>query len=449
MTVRLKDAIFDCVPAGHYALAALLRLVDVVETDAVPTAAVECSAQPRLLVNPGFVGRHAGTPEKLLMLVMHEVHHVLLGHTRTLPAASRADNLVFDAVINAMLSRAFPQPAYTALLRDFYRDDRFPECLLRPPEGWEPAIGVVPAPPALIDEALAPALEVYRALYSKEGATYDDLRRVLTAFVALDGERLGEVPLLGEHDGHRHAGTAAQVFADAVAGIAREWPASLGPWRGTTTAELATGLLRVRREPGARTKLRELIATVAGVRDYGTVALHAAESTVEIQSPVPGFDRRAFITRALGATPLLYRHEAANHRQVAHGERVHVYVDVSGSMQGIREALYGAVLDCAAYVHPQVHLFSTRIAEATLEQVRRGHCSSTGGTDIRCVTRHMAAHGVRRAVVLTDGEVGSPDAAGAQVLRRVRLGVAYTGPNAATRDLAAYARTSVTLPLAR
>jgi hypothetical protein len=164
---------------------------------------------------------------------------------------------------------------------------------------------------------------------------------------------------------------------------------------------------------------------------------------------VPGFDRRALVTRALGATPLLYRHEAANHRQVAHGERVHVYPDVSSSMQGIREALYGAVLDSAAYMHPQVHLFSTRIAEATLEQVRRGHCSSTGGTDIRCVTRHMAAHGVRRAVVLTDGEVGSPDAAGAQVLRRVRLGVAYTGANAATRDLAAYARSSVTLPLAR
>lgn len=449
MTMRLKDRIFDCVPAGHYALAALLRLVDVVETDEVPTAAVECHAQPRLLVNPGFVERHADTPEKLLMLVMHEVHHVLLGHTRTLPVATRADNLVFDAVINAMLSRAFPQPAYTALLRNFYRDDRFPECLLRPPEGWQPEIGEVATPPALGDEALAPALEVYRALYSREGATYADLRRVLAAFVALDGERIEAVPLLGDHDGHRRAGLAAEVFADAVAGIAREWPASLGPWRGTTTAELATGLLRVRREPGARTKLRELIARVAGVSSRNIGARRATEFAVEVQSPVPGFDRRAVVARAIGTTQLLYRHEVPNQPPVSIGERVHVYLDVSGSMEGIREALYGAVLDCAAYVHPQVHLFSTRVAEATLAQVRRGHCSSTGGTDIRCVTRHMAAHRVRRAVVLTDGEVGTPDAAGAQVLRRVRLGVAYTGPNAATRDLAAYARASVTLPPAR
>ena len=39
--MNLKDQLFDCLPAGRYALAGLLRLVDIVETDAVPTAAVE------------------------------------------------------------------------------------------------------------------------------------------------------------------------------------------------------------------------------------------------------------------------------------------------------------------------------------------------------------------------------------------------------------------------
>ncbi|MGI9152565.1 MAG: hypothetical protein ACR2IY_01635, partial [Rubrivivax sp.] len=34
----LKDRLFECMPAGRYALAGLLRLLDVVETDAVPTA---------------------------------------------------------------------------------------------------------------------------------------------------------------------------------------------------------------------------------------------------------------------------------------------------------------------------------------------------------------------------------------------------------------------------
>jgi hypothetical protein len=63
--------------------------MDIVESDEVPTAAVECQLQPRLLINPGFVEKHAETPEKLLVLVMHELHHVLLGHTTLFPAVTK------------------------------------------------------------------------------------------------------------------------------------------------------------------------------------------------------------------------------------------------------------------------------------------------------------------------------------------------------------------------
>ena len=73
----IAERILDCFPSGNYALSALLRLVDIVETDQVPTAAVECRAQPRMLVNPEFVDSYAQTPEKLLMLVMHELYLML------------------------------------------------------------------------------------------------------------------------------------------------------------------------------------------------------------------------------------------------------------------------------------------------------------------------------------------------------------------------------------
>ena len=51
----LAARILDAFPAGSYALSGLLRLLDVVETEEVQTAAVECVAQPRLLINPRFV----------------------------------------------------------------------------------------------------------------------------------------------------------------------------------------------------------------------------------------------------------------------------------------------------------------------------------------------------------------------------------------------------------
>ena len=55
----IADRILDAFPSGSYALSALLRLMDIVESTEVPTAAVECRAQPRLLVNPEFLAQHA------------------------------------------------------------------------------------------------------------------------------------------------------------------------------------------------------------------------------------------------------------------------------------------------------------------------------------------------------------------------------------------------------
>mgnify|MGYP003335940025 CR=1 FL=1 len=116
----LTDRILDCFPSGSYALTALLRLLDIVESRAIPTAAVECRVQPRMLINPDFVDRHAATPEKLLMLVMHELHHVLLGHTTMFSRSTVIDNFVFDAVINGLLCRMFEEPQYTSFFTDYY-----------------------------------------------------------------------------------------------------------------------------------------------------------------------------------------------------------------------------------------------------------------------------------------------------------------------------------------
>lgn len=448
--MNLKDQLFDCLPAGRYALAGLLRLVDIVETDAVPTAAVECHAQPRLLINPAFVAQHASTPEKLMMLVLHEVHHVLLGHTRRLSGSATADNFVLDCVINALLCRMFPQPAYTALFRDFYRDDVFPACLLRPPLDWNPVIGKVPVPPALAGTDCGPARQVYQSLYSKEGASYADIRTVLRAFLARREKVLADVPLLGDHEGSAQgrATASGNVLAGAVEDIVRHWPSTPEPIRGLSMNELLRdSRLHVARGPSRRQQLRELIGKVAGAAGTGRGVRRPTLAGIQIESPVPCADRRAMVSRALGATPLLYRAPLQTRQPMPAQERVHIYVDVSGSVEGIKGALYGAVLDCEALVHPQVHLFSTRVAEITPAQLRAGMCKSTGGTDIRCVTRHMARHRVRRAVLLTDGYVGAADAAGCKTLERARLGVAYVGANTNRDSLERHADASITLEL--
>lgn len=148
--------------------------------------------------------------------------------------------------------------------------------------------------------------------------------------------------------------------------------------------------------------------------------------------------------RALGAPVLLHPACVPQPERIPDAERVHLYLDVSGSMDGLREALYGAALDCRAWLHPVVHLFSTRVDDLTLAQLAAGECRSTGGTDLRCVTAHMRRHRVRRAVLLTDGWVGEPTGEDARTLRSLRLGVAYV-PGHDTRALRPFARHEVLL----
>src|SRR5687768_13082831 len=107
----LVQRVLDAVPARSYAMQALLSLLRIEVSTSVPTAAVSCTRRPVLLMNPEFVDAHCRSDEHLFLLVMHELHHILLGHTRLFPRPTPAHNLAFDAVINAMLVARFPQEA--------------------------------------------------------------------------------------------------------------------------------------------------------------------------------------------------------------------------------------------------------------------------------------------------------------------------------------------------
>src|ERR1019366_10384375 len=157
---------------------------------------------------------------------------------------------------------------------------------------------------------------------------------------------------------------------------------------------------------------------------------------MEPPPPIPRLDRRSIVLRALGNEPLLHAAQVPLRRMVRSGEHVHIYLDVSGSMDQVKGPLYGAVLDCEEFVHPRVHLFSTKVADITLAELRRGVCKSTGGTDLACVADHMQANRVRRALIVTDGWVGKPSGQHRHTLSAAKLAVALLGSTTNTSDLA-------------
>ena len=325
----LTRRVLDAVPAGSYAMQALLSLARIEVSADVPTAAVTCERRPALLVNPDFVAAHCRTDEHLFMLVMHELYHVLLGHTRLYPVMTPAHNLAFDAVINAMLVARFPAVAYTSFFTELYAKESAALRLLAPP-----------GEPPIEEPALA---ALHAALYSHRQVTAREVFDRISRDAACQAPDLSR--LLGNHGRPGEPQSPIDTeFAEAVRSIAGDWPAEPG------TRGLGGALAKRRVAP--ETPGQRVLAAVRRAL-LGAASLpggpRRTHSPLLVATPVPDLrDRRASVSRALGRWPLLNAGSVSVRRPGL--GRAEVYFDVSGSVNDVAAALvWGAAGTPRAY----------------------------------------------------------------------------------------------------
>jgi hypothetical protein len=389
----LVRRILDAVPARSYALGALLSLLRVEASEDVPTACVSCERRPVLRVNPRFVKEHCRTDAHLFILVMHELHHVLLGHTRLFPRPTLAHNVAFDAVINALLCARFPEQAYTSFFSGYYRKEKGPLRLLAPPR-WK--------------ENPDPLDVLHEALYAGE-ATADEVFHAITREVEVE-ELLIEM-LLGSHGGEQADGdwgaeTTDPKVVEAIRRIVETWPPPRDPIRGRSLADVLKQMTVTPEAAVAAAVRKATRDALLGAADRGRRQSRRTAGPAPVLVPLPDpADRRARVARALGATPLLYW-SVANDRRGRDEGAAHVYLDVSSSTDPWIEALYGALASLRRHIAPDVHLFSTRLETVPLGALRDGVRTTTGGTDVQCVLDHALASRARRVLIVTDGYVG-------------------------------------------
>ena len=419
---ELVRRVLDAVPARSHALGALLSLFRVEASTAVPTACVTCERRPVLRVNPSFVAAHCRSDAHLFVLVMHELHHVLLGHTRLFPRVTPAHNLAFDAVVNALLCARFPEEAYTSFFTGIYGREKGPLRLLAPP--GRPVV----RPRNL--EAL------HEALYEGR-ATADEVFHAIVKEVQLLAIPIDK--LLGSHGGADGRwgteGPADPLVVDAIRRIVEKWPPPRDPIRGRSLAD-ALKSMTLTPHDAAGAVLRAARKALLGAADRGRRTSRRADGPRPAEVPLPDpRDRRAGIARALGSTPVLYRSELVDRRGRQDGA-AHVYLDVSGSMDAWIEELYGALARLSRHLAPDVHLFSTRVETVPLRALKDGARTTTGGTDVRCVLEHALRGRARRVLIVSDGYVGEapPDLARAVRARGVEVRVLLT-PGGFRRDL--------------
>ena len=453
-----------CLPAATFEMETLCRLAGIKASREIPSAAVECTFRPRLLLNPDFVRQYCARDEHLFLLVMHELWHVILAHTRLYPRATLANNIAFDAIINAGLARQFEAPEYRGFFEAINKADEFPGCLLRPPEGW-------PANPQYIDAKDAPpgARQIIERLYPPNNRSrwsaplYEEILNLLKEWIKdkiAKGEMIVEPMLIGDHDAPENDRRALEdpFVRDVLRRVTEKWPpppfAVNKRGEGSDLSELQNALGESSED--ARRAFVHVLQRCLGVR-HGRQLRRS-------RTPIPGIsglnvmpnarDRLASARQQLGVQGVLWNQPGMVKARVPETpSRAYVYLDVSGSMNQLLPHLLGLLLPYVAHGQALVFQFSTRVEPLPLPQLRRAQIRTTQGTDINCILTHALAAkpALKKVLILTDGYVG---AAQPDLLRQVRasglkLYAVLPGESAYTQELQGVARSITILPLIR
>ena len=434
---KIVSRILDVIPPVSFEMTTFLSLFRVRFSDKTETACVTCGDSPELLLNKDFIEAHCQTDEHLFMLVMHELYHVILGHTRLFPCSTAVRNLVFDAVINAMLCSLFPKPEFTSFFTDYYPSDKMPFALLRPKGEGTPSV----------------AESALNLLYGgSDTGTYHDVYEALLEsgcvkeiMLSIDGGAAGVRALPG-NGSHGRARIPAAPYTDGMAcpphpillgshdeeddemspemkelihKIISKWPSPDRPLQGQDPGaeERERGFdaesdpaIRLRR--GIRCLMRR--AAIPGKKEVRRRSVR--EMVCETATFLPDWHDRSHEAREVAfGDALIYSTTTRLQRPASRDNRqAFVYFDVSGSVAEQVPSVAQALLPYCRGGLCTVHVFSTVVHLASVRDLVARKFSSTGGTDINCVLKHILELPPRRrpraAVIITDGFTGKPDA---------------------------------------
>jgi hypothetical protein len=418
-SARLVSRLVGCVPAATMEMENLCRMAGIKVSRQIPTAAVECVRRPHLLINPDFAAKYCERDQHLFLLVMHELWHIILAHTRLYPRVTAAHNVAFDAIINAGLARQYyDKPEYRGFFEALNPADKFPSMLLRPPEGW-------PNQPVYPEGGPAGTRQILERLYPLQNSKsvsmpfYDEILQLLRQYAEDNGWVWveGEPFLLGDHDDPDGEG---EVYVDPVLGetlkrFASKMPAHLRPGqkpgRGGPKNDWQQDIV-----PTAETTRRAFSYVLR--RCLGP---RRGPQYRRTKSPVPAVlgnsvlpnprDRLAPARRLLGVPGTIWAQPGTVKARVPETpSKAHVYLDVSGSMAEVLPHLLGLILPYALAGQADIFQFSTIVQPLPPNLLQRGRLQTTGGTNINCVLEHVLAVKpvVTRALVLTDGATGKP-----------------------------------------
>jgi len=407
----------ELIDENPFAVRAILKILEVRFTESVETLAVTCEEAPSLLVNLSFVGKHCRTDEQIKAVLCHEFLHVLLQHTETIGPLTPSRHLAFDAVINAIIHREHG-PDYSSMMAEYYKNETGLRKLLRPMNNSEDYWYEENCFPG---DQLPQWAHAWRALYDGE-LVADDIEALAQQlsdtsggngsgddpgpFTLKKGQIIDDGGLLGNH---RELGSnLEEALRESVEQAMKEMNGA-GIWRAPKSVGVGANpyeaLFTEKDEPMNRWQ-RKTLQVLKQHLQPDPQSRNRTNEPSNYQIPVlsPG-DRRAFL-RSMWS-PFLP--DATWDTTVPKQEgTAQVYLDVSGSMSAEMPLIIGLLRLLSRYIQRPFWAFSDEVAPAI---ITRGQLQTTtsGGTSMTCVLKHVAETRPASAVVVTDGYIEDLD----------------------------------------
>ncbi len=395
----IKRRLFSVIPTSSLHMIEFLKLMDIrfVEEE-TKSAAVTCTSRPELLLNKDFVDTYCKTDEHLFMLVMHELYHIILGHTHLFKRHTDIDNIAFDAVINAILCRMFPCEEYVSFFTSINSDEDFPGCILRPIGNKTP----VKYNPVL------------KNLYYTNTGTYYEVYECITNELEemLENGQINYV-LLGNHEDNNDD-MNNPLLKKMLDKVISKWTQEMlvnGRDLGGELEDKTIEFAKVERI--AQNKMKRLL------RKSGVIQGSVSKRKMSIQYVkedatlvTPDYKDRTLLTKSIiYEQPLLYNSSLINSKIVrTSNAQSLVYLDVSGSV--VSDINHFAPLLLKPYKNKECLLFafSTIVVPVSYQDFKKGNYKSTGGTSLNAIFEHYFSlpkkKQTQKVLILTDGETG-------------------------------------------
>lgn len=395
---RLLTKIFETssvflTPVVNYLKYNFLTKSEVRWGEETKTAAITFEDEkPVIILNKDFVKSIKNT-EDLLFVFIHEVMHYIRGDLFRGDAFKNRDilNLAADILVNRDIYHNVFQfePEF---LWNFLKPEKDPFSLLR-------------MPPWMIDDSG----EIYwtgkkRKLFIKAIKNFGkNPHEWISEFAKIYNLlQAGGLTLNELYDFIvRFLGGVKYVFI-MISGIPGDRKKIALPFPHTKTWQ-GKGVLNKQRIKKEKIKLRKVLEISRELREiiyYSGDEYSKIERMIKSSGVLPLPSRKETLLISNDVFPLFYPN--SYYTKIMHNEKLHVYLDVSGSMKEELSYIFHFLLSIKDLWGKTLKGFSTELVDLTLENIKKGAFRSTGGTDLNLPLYDAIKNRKKKILIITD-----------------------------------------------